>query len=181
MIIGNKDEFGFEIKKISEENHISELKMFVKGQNICAWKKEEENRFKSVRWNLDDLIVYLNETLSMLKTDDQFPFDVDGECAAEMDNNSREYEVNSDELMDEYYDKLNDWSYKHSWHHAAAGAILADVFFRRVKEGIEVSWWSDQTDEGIIFKNSFGFTVVPISTYSMVISSLIDEYNGMWK
>ena len=102
MIIGNKDEFGFEIKKISDENHISELKMFVKGQNICAWKKEEEKLFKSVRWNLDDLIVYLNETLSMLKTDDQFPFDVDGECAAEMDNNSREYEVNSDELMDEY-------------------------------------------------------------------------------
>ena len=89
MIIGNKDEFGFEIKKISDENHISELKMFVKGQNICAWKKEEEKRFKSVRWNLDDLIVYLNETLLMLKTDEQFPFDVNGECAAEKDNNSR--------------------------------------------------------------------------------------------
>ncbi len=45
----------------------------------------------------------------MLKNDSPFPFDVEGECAAELDNNARLFDSDTDEELEKYYLCLNDW------------------------------------------------------------------------
>lgn len=183
MLIGNKEKFGFELKKISDKNHISELKLFINGLNVCAFRIDNDinRRYKSTRWDLDELMLYLQDTLLMIVDDSKFPFEnIKGECAADLDNLAREYEIDDENVIEEYYTKLNDWSYNHSWHHACSGAILPDVFFRKISEGIEVSYWNDQADDGIEFKNIYGFIIVPSEIYEKTINDLLIEYNNMW-
>lgn len=43
-------------------------------------------------------------------------------------------------LNDEIYEVIQDWIFRHSWFSAREGSYLADIFFRRVKNKIEVSW-----------------------------------------
>lgn len=64
MIIGNKNTFGFEISLKSIERHECELKLFIEGKNICLFKKTGDKRYKTTRWNLDELICYLDSTRS---------------------------------------------------------------------------------------------------------------------
>lgn len=181
MIIGNKEVFAIELNCISIDEHECEIKMFVNNDNICAFRRRGEKRYKSTRWNLDELINYLDSTINMLYSDEQFPIEnIDGECAAELDNNARDFEIQNDNEMEKYYDSLNDWSYQHSWHHANSGAILADVFFRKTEKGMEISWWSDQSDDGIVFKNVYGYTIIDPEEYKTIISETIETYNDMW-
>jgi hypothetical protein len=95
---------------------------------------------------------------------------IDGECAAELDNNARDFESNNESEMDEYYDQLNDWTYKHSWMHARDGAIVPDVMFRKVDNDMEISWWTDQEDEGRLFQNSLPFSICYFILYYVLYS-----------
>lgn len=180
MILGNKDEFGFEIILKSIEDHECEIKLFVDGKNICSFKRKDDKFYTTTRWNLDELIGFLYSTLDFISYDEAFPLEIAGECAAELDNNARDFEDEDEHEMETYYNRLNEWSYAHSWHHACSGAILADVFFRKLENGIEVSWWSDQEDDGITFKHSYGYTVVDFETYGKVIQSTVSYYNDLW-
>lgn len=178
MIIGNKDEFAFDLRKTSDEDHLSQLKVFVKGKNICEWKDKETGQKRTIWWNLDELITYLHDTETFLYHDDPFPIDVLGECASELENNARDFESDNEEEMDDYYDRLNDWVYDHSWNHARAGAIVPDVIFRNVNGNMEISWWND--DEDIDFTNRYGYIIIPAETYKTLIGKLFSEYNAMW-
>lgn len=181
MIIGNKEKLAFDFKKLSEAEHICSLKVYVRGKNICKWKDVNDPKWKTVTWNIDGLIRYLYGTIDFIYHDLPFPFAVDGECAAELDNNARDFESDNDSEIDEYYDKLNEWSYKHSWMHARDGAIVPDVMFRKVEDNIEISWWSDQEDEGRLFQNRYGFILIPCNEYESLITELFNQYNNVWK
>ena len=82
--------------------------------------------------------------------------------------------------MDQYYDMLNDWSFKHSWMHARDGAIVPDVMFRKINDDMEISWWTDQEDEGRFFPNRHGFIVIPCNEYELLITELFNQYNDIW-
>lgn len=172
--------FDIRFKKISDENHESEIYFIVDEQNICLFKHIEEKRYKTTRWNLDELVLYLRDLPIMLKNDSPFPFDVERECAAELDNNARFFDSDNDEELEKYYICLNDWGYNHSWHHASSGAILADVFFRRVDDDVEISWWSDQEEDEIVFKNKYGFILFPYDDFVDVINKSVYSYNELW-
>ncbi len=169
-----------EFKKISKEKHISEIYFNVNDDNICQFKFNNETTFKTTRWNLDELVQYFKELPVLLKNDVPFPCDVEGECAAELDNNARNYDFNTEEEFEDYYTRLNEWGYTHSWHHANSGAILADVFFRRLGDNVEISWWSDQEDEEIVFKNKYGFVLIPYAEFVSTINESIASYNDIW-
>ncbi len=179
MIIGNKKTFAFELKLKSIKEHKCEISLFIDGKNICAFKHENDANCKTTRWNLDELINYLDSTLAFINNDKKFPFDINGECAAELDNNARDFDSENEFEMEKYYDSLNDWSYVHSWHHASSGAILADVFFRKVNNGIEISWWSDQ-EKDINFKYPYGYSVINFDTYEETVKNVIKTYNNFW-
>lgn len=104
-----KSSFDIRFKKISDKNHESEIYFIVDEQNICLFKHIEEKRYKTTRWNLDELVLYLRDLPIMLKNDSPFPFDVEGKCAAELDNNARLFDSDTDEELEKYYLCLNDW------------------------------------------------------------------------
>ncbi len=179
MIIGNKKEFAIDIKKISDTDHTSKLKVYVNGKNICQWTDKETGKKETVWWNLDELINYLYSTIGFFEEDNTFPIDVEGECASEMENNARDFESDNEEEMDDYYDKLNDWVYDHSWNHARAGAVVPDVIFRNVDDKMEISWWND--DDEVDFTYIYGYCLVDKKQYIDIITTLFNEYNAMWK
>ncbi|MBR2067984.1 MAG: hypothetical protein IJ875_07000 [Solobacterium sp.] len=181
MIIGNKDTFGFEIKKESESEHTSKLTVFANGKNICEYIDSNGNKRKNIFWDNDELISYLNDTINFFYENDPFPVQCRGDYAAELDNNARDFDSENEDELDSYFDKLNDWSYKHSWRHARSGAIVPDLLFRVIDNQMEISWWTDYSDEGLSFTNSRGFILVEKNKYIEIISNLFDAYNDMWK
>ena len=91
MIIGDKEKVAFEFKKLSESEHTCSLKLYVNGKNICKWKETTDSQWKTVTWNIDGLIRYLYETIDFIYHDDPFPVAVDGDCAADLDNDARDF------------------------------------------------------------------------------------------
>ena len=181
MIIGDKKELAFDIVKISEADHVCMLKVFVRGENICEWKEIDSSEKYTVCWNIDELISYLYETTDFLYEDDPFPVIIDGECASELENNARDFESDDEKEMEAYYDKLNDWVYKHSWNHARYGAVVPDVLFRKVDGNMEISWWTDQEDEGRVFTNRYGYVLIPKNEYENLIEEVFHTYNEIWQ
>ncbi len=51
-----KSSFDIRFKKISDKNHESEIYFIVDEQNICLFKHIEEKRYKTTRWNLDEVV-----------------------------------------------------------------------------------------------------------------------------
>ena len=186
MTAGNKEKLAIEFKKISDEDHVSEIYLYIHGNNICEWNYVDSKNRRTTRWNLDDLVEYLYSTLDFTFHDEPFPIDgILGECAIQLDNKARDFDSDNEEEMDEYYSKLNDWTYAHSWHHESAGAVLADVMFRKVDNAIEVSYWNDSMPEGveenIHYTYTYGFITIPIEEYRQIITEALNEYNSMWK
>ena len=178
MIIGNKNTIAFDLKKTSDEEHLCQLKLYINGKNICEWKDRQTGEKRTIWWNLDELISYLYETTTFLYHDEPFPYRAKGESASEMENNARDFDSEDESAMDEYYDRLNDWVYNHSWNHARSGAIVPDIIFRNVDGNMEISWWND--DEDIDFTNRYGFITVPAETYKNLIDQLFTSYNSLW-
>ena len=182
MIIGNKEKLGFELKKVSDSDHTCKLKLYAGGKNICEWKDSDGKTHREIWWDLDELINYLHDTIGFICDDDPFPIDnVTGECASELDNNARDFESDNNEEMEKYYDSLDDWTYNHSWYHARSGAVVPDVMFRKANDMIEISWWSDQEDEGRYFINKYGYVLVDCDEYQKEINELYDTYNDILK
>ena len=179
-MIGNKNKIGFSLKKVSDEEHICQLKVYILGKNVCEWTDLETRQKHTVQWNLDELIDYLYHTIDFIYADDAFPVETVGNCAAEMDENARCFDSDNDDEMLNYYEKLNDWTYRHSWNHARSGAIVPDMMFRKVGDEIEISWWSDQENEGRKFTYDYGYYRLPSSEYQSLISELFCQYNSMW-
>ena len=178
MLIGNKNEFAIDIQKVSDENHTSKLKVYVNGKNICQWTDKETEKKETVWWNLDELISYLYSTIDFFEEDRPFPIAVEGECASELENNARDFESDNEEEVDDYYDKLNDWVYEHTWNHAHAGAVVPDVTFRNVDGKIEISWWNNGDE--VDFINTYGYCLVDKEKYIDIITELFNAYNAMW-
>lgn len=57
---------------------------------------------------------------------------------------------------------------------------MADVFFRRVDDNVEISWWSDQEVDDILFKNKYGFILIPYDDFVDVINKSVYSYNEFW-
>lgn len=180
MIIGNKKKLGFEINKISDTDHLSEFIVYVNGKNICEYTDSKKNVIKSITWNNDELITFLNDSIRFLYEDEPFPIEVDGECASEMDNNARDFDSDDDDEFDKYYDALNDWTYNHSWMHARSGAIVPDLMFRVLNDKMELSWWTNYDEEDILFSNPYGFVLIDAEEYKNIITELFDSYNQIW-
>lgn len=109
--------------------------------------------------------------------DDEFPLEVSGDSAAELCELS--YKMDLDDI--EQYEKLQDWMFRHSWFSARAGSFLADVYFRKVKDKIEISWDNRDTfkEEGIVYIYSKGKSSVDICQFSETINSFISVYNQL--
>jgi len=166
----------FKLTKINDE--VAELCFFVNEINIMEFIQDGEHRI--VTWDFDDLVEYFVINLSKIMTEDKFPFDVEGNTAAELDNN---VEIDAEKLSeDEWFsqhEKIYNWRQIHSWLHASGGAILPEVYFRRVNDKIEISWWTSNLYEDVEFVNDDGFYYCDLKEFESAVRQFIQDYKKL--
>lgn len=162
------------------EEHLTEFYFYVNGKNILEYIYDSKEKWTTTG-DLDDLLEYLKYTLSFIEHDEPFPYDIKANSAVEMDDIARDFDTDDQEEFDRYYDKLEDWSWKHCWVHERAGAFVPDVMFRKVRDNIEISWMSAFEDENVQFTNPKGCVLVPCFEYFDTITDIISAYNQLWK
>lgn len=155
----------------------TELSVFVNGNNILAF--ERNSKLLTTRWNLDELVLWLKGFIGKLG-EDPYPLDVEGEYAAEKDLKAHEFDSDNDEEFDVYYDRLDEWNFRHRWHPACAGAILADVYFQLIGDNIETSWNNTDAGDGVTFKNTLGGARVSRELFVSTVDSFIKAYSRYW-
>ena len=175
-IVGIPTQFAIKYEFYDDSNE-TEIFMIVNDKNILEYIKNGNSY--TTRWNLNELALWLRDFIDNLK-EDPYPFEADGEYAAEKDVSARDFDSDDEEEFDAYYDKLDDWNEHHRWHSASSGAILADLYFQLVGDNVEISWNNEDTEEGVAFTFITGGCKVPVSEFKTVINSFLKEYALHW-
>ena len=160
-----------------DDLYSTEISMIVNGDNILSFSRDGEHR--TTRWDLDELAEWLRDFIDHMQ-DDPYPVDVKGGYAALMDWNARDFESEDQEVFDQYYDRLNEWVWRHTWHHARAGAILSDVFFRLVGDQVEISWDNRTAEGGVQFDSVLGCGYVSKKMFVDVMNRFLQDYASHW-
>lgn len=170
MIFGNKDVFAISLEKC---NSIFQLSFFVNEQDIL--QLERNGMVYSYKWeDCDEIIEWFEDNIAYIEKIDEFPIEIEGENAAEMCKNC--FEEDFDEV--EKYELLQEWMFRHSWFSARAGSFLADVFFRKINNGIEISWENKELfkEEEIKFMFPRGCICVEVNIFDEIIKKFILNY-----
>lgn len=175
-IIGNKASFGL-CYSFHDDSHSTELKLFFNGNNILAFT--HEGKHLSTRWNLDELVEWIREFVDNMR-EDPYPVNADGEFAAMKDETARDFDTDDDEEFDRYYDLIDEWVWRHNWHHASSGAILANVFFQQVGDQVEISWDNRICEAGVTFDFILGGEAVPKEEFKQVFNQFLSDYALHW-
>lgn len=169
----------FQLTKVDDE--VAQLDFFVNGINIMEFIQDGQKRV--VTWDYDELVDFFEKNLKYIMLEDEFPIDVPGETAAELDNNIELIDLSklSENEWLSIHEKSYNWRQKHSWLHASGGAILPEVFFRRVKDKIEISWWTDSIyeKEGVEFVNDDGVYYCDLKEFENAVRQFIQDYKKL--
>ena len=144
-LIGNKNSFGIELGK---DMSAYQLSVYVQGNDIL--KKEKGGVVYTYRWReCQDIIEWIHENMKYILSDDKFPLSISADSSAEKCEIS--YKSDLDDI--EQYEILQEWMFRHSWFSARAGSYLADIYFVRNDNMIEISWDNTNTfkEDGIKF------------------------------
>jgi len=176
MIVGNKENFAIEYKIASKKEKTTELYMYVDGVNILEFELDGE--VHTTTWDIDELVEWL-EGFSHRNDETPFPHEVPGETAAEKDVNARDFDSDDEDQYDKYYETLNQWVYDHTWNHASSGGILANVYFRRVEQDVELSW--DNDDQAYVsFVSMRGSKMVNAEEFKGIVRTFASAYRTEW-
>ncbi len=159
------------------DTHETEIKMMVNGENILAFRREDQ--ILTTRCNLDELALWLRDFLDHLG-EYPYPVDVNGEYAAIKDINARDFDTEDDDEFDAYYDKLDDWNIRHRWHPASGGSILADLYFQLVEDNIEISLNNQEPEEGVKFRYKLGGVKVEKEQFIEEFNLFLKAYANQW-
>jgi hypothetical protein len=163
--------------KFFDEQKMTELSMFINGENILAFEKD--GKLLTTRWNLEELALWLRNFLNNM-SEDPYPVDCEGEFAAQKDDNARNFDTDDEKAFDEYYDKIDEWNTRHRWHAASSGAILADIFFQVVGENVEISWDNRNVEEGVTFQSESGGVRILRKLFFDTVDAFLKDYADHW-
>ena len=172
-LIGNKDLFGVELGKAALAY---QLAVYVQGNDILQFKKE--GVIYAYKWrNCQDIIEWIHENMKYILNDDEFPLLISADSAAE----KCEICYNSDLDDIEKYDVLQDWMFRHSWFSARAGSYLADIYFVKKGNMIEISWNNINTfrEDGISFIFPKGRYEVDKEVFEEIMKNVCELYDNL--
>jgi hypothetical protein len=171
---GNKDTFALEYENAGGGEHFFEI--WVDKKAICCFYKNGSlQRFK---WNLNSIVEWFEANMSIIMTEEEFPLPVEANSSIEFYNKSSEYDSDEMEEFNRWFDIRQEWCFHHSWFINRDGAFLADVYFRTVKDKIEIEWDNVNEYEGIIFQNPKGIFYVDKQAFCDTINCFISSYRG---
>jgi len=171
-IFGNKKEFAieYELDNFSK----AEFKLYLDSKSICAFKRN--NIIYEFKWDIRELVDWLELNLNYVLSEEGFPLPVEGNTAVELYQNSGEFDSEDDDTFDSWYEKRQDWSFRHSWYSSRAGGYLADVYFRKVGDKIEISWDNCNLYDNIEFLNPVGLCYIELKQFKGIIENFIKAF-----
>lgn len=175
FLSGDKKIFAIEFNK---DKDACQLSLYIEGKDILRFKLD--GIIYAYRWrDFNDIREWFQENLKYILEDDTFPLEVSGDSAAELCESS--YKMDFDDI--EKYEMLQDWMFRHSWFSAREGSFLADVYFRKVKGTIEISWDNRETfkEDGIVYIFPQGKICVDICQFCEIIQNFISLYDQLVK
>ena len=172
---GDKNELALEYEK-SEGSDESVFNLFIQNSPVCMFRKNMITR--TFKWKIDDLVEWLETNLDNILVEEGFPLPVDAKTAVDFMEKSSNFETDDDAEFDSWYEQRQDWSFRHSWYSSRAGGYLADVFFRKVGDMIEVSWNNHHLYTDIEFLHPSGVFYVGCDTFENVITHFIASYKN---
>lgn len=174
--IGDKNNFAIQYIFL-QESHETILFMYVNGRNILEFKRCE--KILTTKWNIDDLVLWLRTFIDEVE-EETFPFECEGTFAADKDDKVRDFDTDDDEIFEKHYQQLYEWERKHRWHSVSNGAILADVFFQKINDMVEISWDNRSEYSDIEFSEMIGGAYVPIDYFNKIINEFLRDYANYW-
>ncbi len=175
-ILGNKEKFAIEYYFHNEE-HSTELSLYVENKNILAFTMYGKET--TTCWNLDELVQWLRDFIDNMK-EDPYPVEICEQYGAIKDDIAREKDFEDEDEFDKYYDMLDEWCFRHRWHPASAGGILADVYFQQVGEFVEISWNNKYMEDYVDYKYVIGGVCIPKEEFVSVVVGFINDYADNW-
>lgn len=176
-IIGNKLTFAIEYS-FFDNSKLTEIGIYHKCKNILAYEKNGIEL--STRWNLDELVLWLNDFVKNL-SEDKYPVaTAKGQFAAQKDDDARIFDSDDDDEFEAYYNKLYQWSLKHRWRTVSTGEIIADVYFQLVGNQVEISWNNRGLEPDVRYQSVEGGFFVEKDTFVSVVNEFIALYQKHW-
>lgn len=174
VLIGEKRNFAIEIGK---DECAYQMSLYIEGKDILQF--EIQGKIYPHRWrSLGDIMEWIQENLKYILGEDDFPLvTIIGDSAAQLCDNADKWNVDDCEACE----LVNDWMFRHSWFSAREGAFLADVFFRKVNDSVEISWDNTNTfkSEGVRFIYPKGRYEVEKNAFKRIMQNVCMVYRTL--
>lgn len=151
-----------------------QLELWVHNKEICGYRCN--GKMHMYEFNLLGIIEWFCLNLKYILGNDPFPISIAGKNALEIYNNSFNLDL-IQENSETLFEARQDWYSRHNWFWARDGSFLADVFYRKIENYIEISW--DNVDsfknEGIIYINPKGSELIPLDFFRITILTFLEH------
>ncbi|AIK36538.1 hypothetical protein [Bacillus pseudomycoides] len=150
------------------------FQMWVNNKSVCTFSMSE--RVCEYEWDLFFIVEWLYKNKNNIFNETQFPLPIEGSNSIEFYKNSGDFDSDDDDEFDLWFEKRQDWYFRHSWYSHNGGSFLADVIFRRVENTIEIAWDNSNLYSEIKFINPKGIYYVPFELFQGVINNFIEDF-----
>ena len=174
-LLGNKEIFGIQIEK---DDYAYQMSLYVNGQDILQF--EMEGVCYPYRWrNFKDIIEWIQKNLKSIISEDECPLVLPGDSAVEIWKSV--YKMEPEVVDMDQFEILQDWMFRHSWFSARAGSYVAEIFFRKKGDNVEISWDNSNTfkDDGVKFVFPVGKYEVGINDFQKVMEQVCYIYSQL--
>lgn len=170
---GKKEIFAVEYEILDMENGYFE--MWVHNTPICCYLKN--NTMEQYRWNLSYIVEWLNKNIPNLLKENGFPLPIKANTSIDFYIKSGDYDSEDIDEFDRWFEKRQEWYFCHSWYSNRAGSYLAEVFFRRIGNKIEIEWDNTKLYDKVHFMNPKGLYYIDIDLFKQIISDFVLDFN----
>ncbi|OPX42614.1 hypothetical protein CLHUN_34340 [Ruminiclostridium hungatei] len=150
------------------------FKMWVDSKSVCTFSMNDKKR--EYEWDLIYIVEWLYKNKNNIFNETQFPLPIEGKNSIEFYKSSGDFDSDDDDEFNLWFEKRQDWYFRHSWYSDNGGSFLADVFFRRVKNTIEIAWDNSDLYSELNFINPKGIFYVQFELFKEVINNFIEDF-----
>ena len=151
------------------------LKLCVDGVDILKYKINGVE--KDYVGNVVAISDWLDENLKFILTEQPCPVETAGNSGIEKYNNCF---CLPDEIIERRIAEIQQWGFQRDWIVARGGSFLAEVFFRKVDNFIEISWDNRTTYSkyGVVFNCPTGNVLIPQDIFITTIKDFLQNMRG---
>lgn len=154
-----------------------ELSLWVRGRNLCAhWMHGE--RHDGAHWYLLSFLEWLAENWDPLLHEERMPYPDSGAGAATDILHASMPIVATIEEATDRFSLQQQWVRRHGLHSAADGGLFPQVFLRRHRGRIEVSWHNGEpafAPEDFVYSDRTGYETVRASCVAETLYSVLQD------